>query len=155
MMCETFIDIKTGKIIMISYDTTRYSMCYNKEVPSFIDLQGKSAVHPGHPLTVAYTILLRFPNMESATKLSERRCMAAMEDWGVPGTGGSVNTALWLLQKTTSGDISSSQIPEIAAQLWHNMLNGWFSKILAEGQKQADHLQNKLLEHLQNWNTSF
>lgn len=61
-------------------------------------LDARIAVYPGHPITIAYLITMKYPNFESAfVKVGKWGDAAALADCDIPGAGGNVSAALELL----------------------------------------------------------
>ena len=106
-------------------------------------MNGEHAVYPGHPVTLGIYIMSAFPDIEAALERDERSgYCAALSSMTVPGAGGSVRSALTLLEDISRGALT----PEDAV----NRASG-FNENTVEAQKQAERLTPKYLELVSAW----
>ena len=100
-------------------------------------LGGEYAIYPGHPVTIAYLIMKRFPSLEAAMKRSERSGFsAASSDNAIPGAGGRVHAAVRLLQRRHDGD-PWAELFAVADDIWESEHFDQHE----QGQQQADRIK--------------
>jgi hypothetical protein len=100
-------------------------------------LDGEFSVYPGHPVTIAYLIMQKYPSLAAASKVSTRSGFgAALSDIDIPGAGGRVHAAMSLLQRRAEG-ASWEELFARADDIWEGE---HFDKHEL-GQQQADRIK--------------
>ena len=84
---------------------------------------GLHPTYPGHPCTLALLILRKYPDIGGASTPGRR----ALEDCDIPGAGGAVHQALWIIGCVRKGTLTPD-----AAIRWG--IDGW-----REGRLGGDH----------------
>ena len=115
-----------------------------------LELLGESIVYPGHPLVIAFLIVSRYPNLESALKKG-KESSSALENSYIPGAGGNVYIALDFLRQCFQ--IGFPRAYERACGSWANCDN---QKVLDPerhrlGVEQADRILTRLIQALATW----
>ncbi len=105
------------------------------------------AVYPGHPVTVALSIVTAFPSWLHATANN-----AALSSSLVPGAGGNVHLAMdLLLDLGTGGDFNDVFARADAVWAACDDIKAQRPEVWAQGQEQADGVKKALLEALSFW----
>lgn len=128
----------------------------NLEGYQFIQREiGEDAVYPGHPVTVGLLIMRAFPTLEAASDRGPqgKDFTAASRSDMIPGAGGSVATALGILQGVVQGRLTIEQAVERADDAWRHVDDQYTRdpKRWQEGQTQADKLKARYLDLLGSW----
>jgi hypothetical protein len=109
-------------------------------------------VYPGHPVCIAFLIMLAYPNLESAkAKPSpEANYGNALSDMRIPGAGGNVHGALDLLKRATL--LSPDAGFAFGEEYWRNCANGDnFGKNHDAGKAQAESIKQAFLDMAATW----
>lgn len=88
-----------------------------------LSILGFWPTYPGHPCTLALLVLRKYPDIGTASTPGRR----ALEDGDIPGAGGAVHQALWLIGCVRKGTLTPD-----AAIRWG--IDGW-----REGRLGGDH----------------
>jgi len=106
----------------------------------------KGCVYPGHPLSIAYLILLAYPSYEAATSLNGNY-PEALTSAVIPGAGGNVHAALDFLKSVPI--IGVERAIEHADHYWAQCASGEnFGSRHGAGQLQADAVKERLRAQL-------
>jgi len=100
------------------------------------NLDGEFAVYPGHPVTIAYLIMKKYPSLAAASEVHECGFRAALADNDIPGAGGRVYAAMSLLQRRAEG-ASWEELFARADEIWE----GEHFSEHELGQEQADRIK--------------
>lgn len=111
----------------------------------------RSAVYPGHALTIAVCIMEKYNNMRSAsrnavnTKGQVFDFPAALGDEDIPGAGSCVYSALYVLEMDTDKAI------EYSHDLWKSECENGYSNKYKEGYEEAKALEDRFRELHSTW----
>lgn len=111
---------------------------------------GSWPVYPGHPITVAWYIVNKYPSFEEAIKVpAGREFENALADNDIPGAGGEVVGALTFLKKLVDGEPWESAVAWADAR-WRDGKAGGHGRKVAPGLAQANYVK-PLLKAKSSW----
>lgn len=115
---------------------------------------GKVSVYPGHGITVGLLIMEAFDSLESASERHpEFGSSAAAGSSLIPGSGGCVGDALWILKLVKEGSLSIEAAVKAADDAWVRVddQKARYPDRWREGQDQADTLKARYCAKLATW----
>jgi len=103
------------------------------------ELLGDWSVYPGHPVTIAFLIIHKYPSLYEALyrKNSDSDC-AALKDCDIPGSGNAVYLALDLLKELKNTPSLEETIQTHSRRWVENRKSGDHPQAALPGQAQAD-----------------
>lgn len=107
-----------------------------------------ATVYPGHPVTIATFILLKYKDdFEAAlAPVGEHEFLRALTDSDIPGAGGCVHQALDLLRKVRKGHLSPEEALEEGKEMWVRRCKGGdHPKNLDAGNQEAEEISEDFL----------
>ena len=101
--------------------------------------------YPGHPITLAWCIINRFPDLSKALE-------GALQSSDIPGAGGNVHRALDVLKQLHSG-MPFDTVVKLADQYWDECDGQMRDKPLrwGLGQDEANQIKPLLQEKVFSW----
>lgn len=116
-------------------------------------LLGEPAVYPGHPVTLAYLIVLTYPNLSAAQQFGQNSSVVE-EDQLLPGAGGHNACAVRLLADLDCGD-PWEEVVARADEFWASC-DGQRDSVQhqqrwLDGQAQADKIKPLLQASVLEW----
>lgn len=104
-------------------------------------------VYPGHPLTIATFILLKFrDNLDFAFAPSDHGWPNALSDTDVPGAGDAVHAGLDLVKKVRDGLLTPEEAVEYADKRWTDFrTNCGYEDRLEPGRLEAEKIRPDFL----------
>lgn len=113
------------------------------------ELGPEGIVYPGHPVAIAYLIMLEYASLAAAVARG-RQHPSALENGGIPGAGSHVYAALWALKRGES--LGADAALEYGDEYWrNNVADNVFSNCRERGQHQADCIRQKFREVFATW----
>lgn len=110
------------------------------------------AVYPGHPITLAVTVMQAYASLESALERSASDGFkAALTNSAVAGARGPLNAALGMLHTLQEGVLSVEEVFQWADNYWYEETNHGYERQYAEGLNQAHTLQPLFRQLLTRW----
>lgn len=119
----------------------------------------EGAVYPGHPVSLAYLIMLKYPSLEAASYRpkskdpSVQKFPRALSDGDIPCAGGNVYGALDTLKRAR--DTSPEEAFEYGSDWWRRCASGSnYGNRQEAGQVQAEGIKEAFLAKAAEWVTS-
>lgn len=82
-----------------------------------LDTLGFWPIYPGHPCTLALLVLRKYPQIDEAFARG-REFPNALEDSDIPGAGGAVHQALWLIGCVRKGTLTPDAAIQWGVDSW-------------------------------------
>mgnify|MGYP001566121764 CR=1 FL=1 len=105
-------------------------------------------VYPGHPVTIATFILLKYKDnfLDAITPVGEYRFLRALTDSDIPGAGGCVHEALYLLKLIRDGHLTPEEALKQGKDMWVRRCEGGdYLKNLDAGRLEAEAISEDFL----------
>ena len=110
------------------------------------------AVYPGHPVTVAYFIVKKYPSLDKALERCPGHTFCnALGDNDIPGAGSCVYRALYYLRRLRDGVWTLDDFFEHGQEDWRGETKDGYKKYRRPGQAQANMVKNELINLLETW----